>query len=279
MREHPPDAVRAQLDRMLASETFANAGRLSRFLRFAVDAKLRGEQDQIKEYLIGREVFDRDDEYDPRLDPIVRVEARRLREKLRDYYNGPGRSDAIRIEFPKGSYAPAFFPATEPEGVTAAPVAPRPSRLPRIVAAVVLLAVIAVGIYLAARPEGDMVVVLPARWIVRDAAGLDGADELLAEAIAAELANRQAARVVAWPAVLAYRGKNQSSRRIAGELGATRILLVSVRGADQSRVTVFFTDARSDRKLWVTEYFRESLASLEAQRAVAGDVAADFVKR
>jgi len=278
MREHPPEAVRKQLDRMLASETFLNAGRLSRFLRFAVDAKLRGEQDQIKEYLIGREVFDRDEAYDPRLDPIVRVEARRLREKLRDYYNGPGRHDAIRIEFPKGGYAPAFLHA-EPQ---APPAAPQPPRRPRLtwIAAAALLVVIAAGLYLAARPRQDMVLVLPARWVARDAAALDASDEPLAEAIAAELANRQLAHVVAWPAVLARRGANQSSRRIAAELGAARILLVSAREAGgRHRVTAFFTDAKSDRKYWVREYFRDSLASLEAQREVAAAVAADFVKR
>ena len=77
-------------------------------MRFTVEASLNGETDRIKEYLIGREVFDRDDRYDPRLDPIVRVEARRLRARLEEYYGGPGCEDPLRIELPKGSYVPAI---------------------------------------------------------------------------------------------------------------------------------------------------------------------------
>src|SRR6059036_3888906 len=100
------EAVHAQLDRILASNGFARSERLSRFLRFAVEKKLRGEGEQLKEYLLGVEVFDRDASYDPRLDPIVRVEAARLRAKIRDYYRTEGENDLVRIGFGKGSYAP-----------------------------------------------------------------------------------------------------------------------------------------------------------------------------
>src|SRR5688572_14132707 len=102
----PPtaDAVHPQLERILASPGFANAGRLSRFLRFVVERTLAGEGDQLKEYLIGTEVFDRAADYDPRLDSIVRVEARRLRAKLQEYYAGPGRDDSVTISVDKGSY-------------------------------------------------------------------------------------------------------------------------------------------------------------------------------
>ncbi|HEY3516370.1 MAG TPA: adenylate cyclase, partial [Gammaproteobacteria bacterium] len=76
------DDVRRQLDRLLASAGFANAGRMSRFLKFVVEKTLAGEGERLKEYVIGVEVFDRDASYDPRLDSIVRVEAARLRAKL-----------------------------------------------------------------------------------------------------------------------------------------------------------------------------------------------------
>jgi hypothetical protein len=76
------DDVRCQLDRLLASSVFANAGRMSRFLKFVVEQTLAGEGERLKEYVIGVEVFDRDASYDPRLDSIVRVEAARLRSKL-----------------------------------------------------------------------------------------------------------------------------------------------------------------------------------------------------
>ena len=80
------DAVRRQLDRLLASAGFANAGRMSRFLKFVVEKTLVGEGERLKEYVIGVEVFDRDANYDPRVDAIVRVEAARLRTKLAEYY-------------------------------------------------------------------------------------------------------------------------------------------------------------------------------------------------
>src|SRR5215831_19229092 len=77
-----------------------------RFLRFAVDHSLCGRADDLKEYVIGVEVFDRSAEYDPRVDPIVRVEARRLRSKLKAYYEAEGAGDTVIIEFLSGSYAP-----------------------------------------------------------------------------------------------------------------------------------------------------------------------------
>src|SRR5829696_5413812 len=82
--------VRAELDRILASKGFASAGRLSKLLRYVVDKTLAGETDQLKEYAVGVEVFERDGNYDPRLDSIVRVEAGRLRSRLDEYYNGEG---------------------------------------------------------------------------------------------------------------------------------------------------------------------------------------------
>src|SRR6185436_16958467 len=100
------DDVRRQLDRLLASSVFANAGRISRFLKFVVEQTLAGEGERLKEYVIGVEVFDRDASYDPRLDSIVRVEAARLRSKLAQYYAGEGREDAVVLSLPKGGYAP-----------------------------------------------------------------------------------------------------------------------------------------------------------------------------
>ena len=81
---------------------------MCRFLRFIVEKTLDGHSADLKEYLLGVEVFDRPDSYDQRIDPIVRVEARRLRAKLDSYYAGDGKGAALRIELPKGSYVPRF---------------------------------------------------------------------------------------------------------------------------------------------------------------------------
>jgi hypothetical protein len=106
--EISPDSVRAHLGRILASEQFASSGRLSRFLKFTVEEVLNGRADQLKEYHIGTAVFDRDTSYDPRTDPIVRVEAGRLRNRLAAFYDADGQNDTLRIELRRGSYAPAF---------------------------------------------------------------------------------------------------------------------------------------------------------------------------
>jgi hypothetical protein len=102
------DFVQQQLEKILSNGRFRNSERLSRFLRFTVEETAAGRSDQLKEYFIGTEVFDRGASYDPRSDPIVRVEAGRLRTKLASYYEADGRADSVIIEFPKGSYVPVF---------------------------------------------------------------------------------------------------------------------------------------------------------------------------
>jgi TolB-like protein len=106
--EAPADAVRDQLERMLASPTFASSPRLRTFLRYVVDRALAGEGDQLKEYAIGADVFERGADYDPRIDSIVRVEAGRLRAKLEEYYSVEGAADPVIVRIPRGSYVPLF---------------------------------------------------------------------------------------------------------------------------------------------------------------------------
>jgi Tol biopolymer transport system component len=102
------DEVLAQLGRILDSPVFANAARSKQFLEYCVNCTLRGERSQLKETTIAVEVFLREASYDPKVDPIVRVHARRVREKLEQYYRTAGRGDPISIELPKGSYVPQF---------------------------------------------------------------------------------------------------------------------------------------------------------------------------
>ena len=102
------DDVAIQIDRILASRLFSRSERLCRFVRFAANHARSHGADRLKEYLVGVEVFDRGPAYDPRIDPIVRVEARRLRAKLRAYYASTGRNDRLRVEFPRGTYNPVF---------------------------------------------------------------------------------------------------------------------------------------------------------------------------
>lgn len=106
--EVPVEEIRAELRKVLSSSGFVHSRRLSRFLSFIVERAIEGKADSFKEYVLGVEVFDRGPGFDPRIDPIVRVEARRLRTKLRQYYKSEGRHDTLLISFCKGSYVPAF---------------------------------------------------------------------------------------------------------------------------------------------------------------------------
>jgi tetratricopeptide (TPR) repeat protein len=98
--------VSAALDRILSSGPFVRSPQLAGFLRFIVSETLSGQDLSLKEYALGVQVFNRGADFDPRIDPIVRVQARQLRFKLREYYEADGRAERIRIEVPKGSYLP-----------------------------------------------------------------------------------------------------------------------------------------------------------------------------
>src|SRR5215471_7783446 len=100
------DDLDTELERILASGTFAKSRRLQDLLRYTVERIKSGRGETIKEYLLAVEVFGRKPSFDPRFDSIVRVQASRLREKLEKYYATEGRSDTILIAIPKGAYVP-----------------------------------------------------------------------------------------------------------------------------------------------------------------------------
>lgn len=102
------DEVRSALDRAVASEVFRGSPQLVAFLRYVVEATLRGDAERIKGYTIALEAFGRDETFDPQTDPIVRVEAARLRRAINRYYAGAGSREAIQIELPLGNYVPMF---------------------------------------------------------------------------------------------------------------------------------------------------------------------------
>ncbi len=155
--------ARDALERVLASAEFASATRLAAFLRYVVTESLEGRAAGLKGYSIAVDVFDRPADFDQTADPIVRVEASRLRRALAQYYHGSGETDPIVIELPRGGYVPSFrrrveaVPAeAEPGEVELAPGSPpapsfKVTQLPGVLsfryvmAAAVLLIGIAIG--------------------------------------------------------------------------------------------------------------------------------------
>src|ERR671913_768346 len=100
--------VRLHLSRILASKTFSQVERLKLFINFTVEETLAGRGGDLKEYVIGVQVFGKEPSFDPRTDPIVRVQARRLRTRLARYYRDEGQQDDVIVDLPKGGYAPVF---------------------------------------------------------------------------------------------------------------------------------------------------------------------------
>jgi hypothetical protein len=104
----PIDECREQVRRVVLSATFKTASTLQMLLQFLTDKTISGSPDSLKEYTIGVEALGRKDDFDPKLDTIVRVQIHRLRVKLKEYYEAEGSRDPIVIQFPKGRYVPTF---------------------------------------------------------------------------------------------------------------------------------------------------------------------------
>jgi adenylate cyclase len=140
------DDVAAALRRILGSKVFESAGRAREFLRFIVEETLAGRGDRLKGYSIAVQVFERPADFDAQSDPLVRVEAGRLRRRLAEYYQGEGRDDAVRIELARGGYSPRFVqhePMASGAGDGPAPGG-RPSR--RLAWTLAIAALVVIGI-------------------------------------------------------------------------------------------------------------------------------------
>ena len=117
-------AVQQQLERLLASPLFHSSKRYAQFLRFVVGRTLEGRGHDLKERILGIEVFDRPPDYDTNIDPIVRVTAAEIRKRIEQYYHDPKHSQEIRLFLPSGSYAPQFSWPGYPNGLAIAAAAP-----------------------------------------------------------------------------------------------------------------------------------------------------------
>ena len=107
-KELTDKAIREQLARVLAGQDFDGAGQIADLLQFIVDESLASRTNHLKAYTIAIEVFNRTSQFDPQTDPIVRVQAHKLRRALRNYYLSEGRGDPVIIEIPRGAYLPRF---------------------------------------------------------------------------------------------------------------------------------------------------------------------------
>ncbi len=235
------DDIRRALKVICASRHVAHSASLIRFLEYVVEQKLAGKEEEIREAALGAVVFQRGRNFDPRIDPVVRVEARRLRMKLAAYYSAEGAADRVRIELPRGGYVPDFkFPATEPQSAEPQPPVST-SRFPNWRLAAVILgltAAVAVGFRFWPRPAPAAVAVLP----IVNLTG-DPANDYLCDGLAAELTGTLARlpqlRVTASTSTIILKGKAIDARGIGVQLGVGHLMEGSVlRLGDQVRLTL-----------------------------------------
>jgi serine/threonine-protein kinase len=196
-----PDEIRAGLAKLLSSTLFVSAHRQSRFLRFVVERYIEGSLDRIREAVIGREVFDRGADYDPTIDPIVRVEATRLRSKLQQYYRMEGRNAPIVILMKKGSYVP---------------VVRRRKKAPR---------------RRDVKEQAPTIAVLPFHNLSGDAAQ-DFLCEGIAEELIHALSNFEGIRVISWNSTRKLKSAVFDLRFVAEQLKAGVVVEGSVRSVD-----------------------------------------------
>ena len=278
-------AIREQLDRILHSGPFAQSRRRQRFLEYIVNETLAGRSERLKGYNVGLEVFDRPETFDPAIDPIVRIEAARVREKLREYYDTDGLNDPIRIDLPKGAYTPQIeFRETNALGsdrsIATASWRRRlyASPLAAIAAATALLLAVVVGWNWlgpsAPLSEKASIAVLPFENIGNEPQWARFADGLTGD-IVSDLSHSKDLFVVARNSTQVYKGKPSDVRSIGRDLGVRYVLEGSIQpSGERIRVTTQLIDARTGGHVWSNRYDRPATDLFEVQRDVTGKIAA-----
>jgi len=294
LREPSAAEVRAALERILASQCFTRAGRASELLRFLVGQTLAGVGPRLKGYTIGVQVFGRPADFDPQADPLVRVEAGRLRRRLLEYYSGEGSADPVRIELPRGSYSVVCRYARSGDAPNASAAAPRRrERLGWHTAAALLgvAFIAALGVIVwqqralveAGRAlevlgepqatEWPRIVVVPFENL-SDQPRLDHLAASMTEEIMVVLSQLDLFVVATQTS---WYGPEAGEGAVAMSAAGGYVLTGSVRGGgEQARITVRLIEAESGTQLWTSAYDEplaiEGLPAL--QERVAREVAA-----
>lgn len=239
--------VAAQLQRIVSSRFFAASPRLIAFLRHVVEKSHAGQTESLKEYVIGVEVFERGENFDPRMDNIVRIQAAKLRSKLVEYYAADGQSDSIIIEIPKGGYAAELRSRTIAVSAASAPDASR-SRI-------------------AVLPFVNM--------------SSDPDNEYFSDGLTEEIINRLSSlpglQVVARTSAFSFKGRQEDLRDIGRNLNVSVVLEGSVRRAGaQLRVTAQLINVDSGFHLFSRTYDRELRDIFQLQDELAETVAREI---
>jgi len=254
-------AVHKQLRRVLASDGFRNSRRMTNLLRFVVSETLAGHQRRLKEYVIAVEVFGRDESFDPRTNAVVRVEASRLRHRLREYFLDAGRRDAIHIELPAGSYIPQF--TTTPVDSAVVSMRSSRSRLQLDPSTLEL-------------PQGPSIAVLPFTNLSDDP-GKDYFSDGVAADLSRLLSLQPNLLVLGRATTSRYKGKDVDIRTLREDLGVQYALQGTVRRSGTTvRVTAELLETKNGALVWSSAYDRKLKAAdlFAIQEDIAATIAA-----
>ena len=280
------ERVRDQVQRILRSEQFGNAPGLEKALSYLVEQSLAGRGDELKEVVLAMEVFNRGADFDPRIDSSVRTQIGRLRTRLSAYYDGPGQTDPIVIEIPKGTYAPVISardeaspPSATDEPAMATPAVPRKRSALWIWAAAAVVA-IAAAAWLASdmwRSEPvSSVAVLPFIDLTPEhnyAFFCEG----MAEEIIDALVQNDRLRVIARTSSFQFKGQDRDIRRIGGELNVDAVMEGSVRkDGNRLRITVQLNRVRDGSHVWSQSFDLPAEDLLAIQKEISASIAARF---
>ena len=258
---------REELERILSSGCFARSEGLSRLLRFLVERQLEGRGSEIKESLIGVEVYGRSPDYDPKLDSTVRSEVARLRARLSKYYSTEGSQDLLVIELPKGSYVPSF---RQPEPAAGVP-GPVPKRL-RLAACLAGLAVAATAAgvwWVAHRGAPIPIAVLPLVNLSPDPANDYLADGLTSEIIS-ELSIIEGLSVRSQTSSFALKGQPRNVQEAGSQLQADYVVEGSVlRDGPHLRINARLVRTRDDVPIWSRIFEHEWTDVLSVQDEIS----------
>ncbi len=241
MQQPLPQEVVSELYKVLESETFSKTERLRLFLKFIVQHALATPEQPLKEMTIGIELYAAHQEFDPRISAVVRVDATRLRAKLREYYASEGAADELIIEVPRGSYLPVFSPRTASQGTSSPAVAET---------------AIAVLPFSNLSPQPD-----------------EYFSDGLTEAIIHALSSVEGLRVVARTSAFAFKHKNSDVREIGRALNVGLILEGSVRlSGEKLRVNAQCVGTADGYQLWSRRYDRDIHDVFAVQDEIAREI-------
>ena len=247
--ESDQKAIREQLDRILNSGPFQQSQRRQRFLEYIVNETLAGRGERLKGYNVALEVFDRPETFDPAIDPVVRIEAGRLREKLREYYGADGQSDPIRIDLPKGTYTPQIEFRHEDAPRIARQKGPPTQEVSSTVPSVAVL------------PFDDLSADQNLGYLG------DG----VAEDIITALSRFPDLVVVARSSSFTYKGKAVDMRQVGKELGVGYVVEGSVRkDGDKLRIVSQLIDTKNGEHVWAERFDRSGTDPWALQDEVTG---------